>query len=593
MHSSNTLHLIASYLTYQDLLSLSQVNSLAYSITNRQDLWKQETYRLFLNTLDIFDLLSSAQTRTGCITIKPILIDFNWKNILKQAIEAKKGILRLSGAYFTENQAEKMSDCIVSMLVDPAVPMPCLRREGRTYPTILQDYIAMKQNSEVLIPVVTNSSSEFISEMMYLLDSYGDELYREFSDSDSKNLLAMARWNLKRFLHTDLEDGILTSSRNSIQSTAESYENSMDLDTPYTFSFSASQPFLIQLFRSLKKQISWYCKLQLAIISQATDSDSFIREYIKRWKAFSVSITELDQAFNSFNLLLSDIHDSIWRDLPLNPEFSLMRTMVIQWRRKVFTPCKDVIFSSIHNLIQRLRTQSWKSMDKNEFYLISSAILSLVDLSVNEQNVHFTDHSQFDRNGVYNILHDLVLRWTEQFYTDNLPSLSIHDKVLMLKNDLELIEKLFLPCTVYEVKKLNLNLTINALWEYLEESYRQLQPVCYYVPPLRQETLDMILYSELGRRLFHMFPSHQSKQNVTSFIEQLASSNKMQYVTWFLNGYDEIEGMKNSYSEDIEVECRAERLGFEQELSILDRFLYSMSSDLTLNQFLCIIDRNL
>lgn len=512
---------------------------------------------------------------------------------MKQYLAASRRIHSLSGTYFTENQTAELEKAILSVLIDPAIPMPCLRREGKTYPTILQDYLAMKNSSEVLIPVISSSSTDFIAEMMNLLDSCGDELYREFSDSDSKNLLAMARWNLKRFMSTDIEDGFLNSSRNSIQSTAESFENSMELDTHYSLlNTPDAKPFLIRVFRAIKKMMGWYCKFSLAVISQSIDSDTLISEYTKRWKAFSASITELDKSFHSFNLLLNDIHDSIWTDLPSGPEFSLMRTMIIQWRRKVFTPIKDLLIQSIENLLQRQRKQSGR-YNRNEFYLLSSAILSLVDLSVNEQNVHFTDHTKFYSDGVYSQLHDRVLLWTGEFYTYNMKNLPLSEKLEMLKNDLNLIEKLFLPVTACEVKRINLKLRKNALWGYLEEGFRNFQPINSYILPVRKETLDMILTSELGRRLFLLFPSEKTKQRIAQFTQHLANCHEIHIVTEFVSVHDELEGMNEMCCEDLEVEIRAEALGYEQELSIIDRFLYSLTTDLTLNQFLCIIDRNL
>jgi hypothetical protein len=590
MQSANTLHLIASYLPYQDLLSLSQVNSLANSIASRSDLWKQECYRLFFNSLDLFHIPFSS---SSSLAIKPLSSEISWKDMLKQYLAASRRILSLSGTYFTENQTAELEKAILSVMIDPVIPMPCLRREGKTYPTILQDYLAMKNSPEVLIPVISSSSTDLIAEMMNMLDSCGDELYREFSDSNSKNLLAMARWNLKRFLCADIEEGFLNSSRNSIQSTAESFENSMELDTNYSLlNTPDAKPFLIRVFRAMKKMMGWYCKFSLAVISQSTDSDTLISEYTKRWKAFSASITELDKSFHSFNLLLNDIHDSIWTDLPSGPEFSLMRTMIIQWRRKVFTPLKDLLLQSIENLLQRQRKQSGRN-SKDEFYLLSSGILSLVDLSVNEQNVHFTDHTKFYSDGVYSQLHDRVLLWTEQFYTYNMQNLPLGEKLEMLKRDLNLIEKLFLPVTASEVKKVNLKLRKNALWGYLEEGFRNFQPRNSYILPVRKETLDMISTSELGRRLFLLFPSEKTNQRIAQYTQHLANCHGIHIMTEFVSVHDELEGMNEMCCEDLEVEIRAEALGYEQELSIIDRFLYSLTTDLTLNQFLCIIDRNL
>ena len=153
---------------------------------------------------------------------------------------------------------------------------------------------------------------------------------------------------------------------------------------------------------------------------------------------------------------------------------------------------------------------------------------SLVDLSVNEHSVHYTEHSRFYPDGTYNTLHSRVIQWTELFYrSPEIMCLDPGEKLEVLRKDLENIIRLFLPCTSVEVEKVNIHYQLDILSGHFIKKYLEFDENNSFKIPIQPEYLDILLNSELGRILFRVKTSDKSKERICSFLEYLNANNQL------------------------------------------------------------------
>lgn len=180
MNSTNILYLIASGLEFRDLLALAQVNKHCLSVTDRQELWRRECFRMFMSDLELFELPLLTDTQDQITSFPYDSSKIDWKYLVRLGIQAKNGITALSGDYFTKDQSRSFAESLYSVLIDPPLPIPSLRREGRAYPTFLQDLLASKLNNQDTPPFFHMTEPiDSIFHLMNDLDISAHKLFQE------------------------------------------------------------------------------------------------------------------------------------------------------------------------------------------------------------------------------------------------------------------------------------------------------------------------------------------------------------------------------------------------------------------------------
>lgn len=158
-----------------------------------------------------------------------------------------------------------------------------------------------------------------------------------------------------------------------------------------------------------------------------------------------------------------------------------------------------------------------------------------MDLSVNEHSVHFTEHSRFYTDGIYNTLHDRVIQWTELFYrSPEIMCLDAGDRLSVLREDLDSIKRLFLPCTSIEVEKVNIQIQLEILSGHFIKKYLEFDENSFKIP-IQPEYLEILLNSELGRILFRVRTSDKSKERICSFLEHLNANSELKDANDYLD----------------------------------------------------------
>lgn len=203
---------------------------------------------------------------------------------------------------------------------------------------------------------------------------------------------------------------------------------------------------------------------------------------------------------------------------------------------------------------------------------------------MNEHTVHITEHRSFYTDGVYSTLHDRVISHTGQFYIHSLNNLRHFDKLSVLNADDKLISRLFVSCTYAEMQKLNLDAKISTVWDHFLKKYIHFDPTKASKIHVRPETLNMILYSELGRKLFSFKPTVNAKQVISVFIEHLIANDELQLINEFLTDFDKISSLEEISEGDLMIENRLNAMGMCLDIPNEELALYSMARDISVHE---------
>mmetsp|Transcript_17538 Transcript_17538/g.17494 ORF Transcript_17538/g.17494 Transcript_17538/m.17494 type:complete len:274 (+) Transcript_17538:75-896(+) len=273
MQSSNILSHILSYLTYQELLACTCLNKHFQALCNNTFLWRREALRIGIGNLELFGepLLGTqnSQKSSSCA---------EWKELLRGLIESKK-------YWPTDHSVLEPSDTnnlvkeFLSILREPQMPPPTLRRESKCLPTIFQELLTYYLIDES--PGALPSFDDFMTEdILAKLFDWSERLENEFKGSIEKNQFTIARWALK-----DPKFDLWTASplRLSIESTTDTYDQEDDLcQLNQKFPLKNSSPYLIKLYYAIKKTSSLHCKLTLASILENENDLSLCNDYITK-----------------------------------------------------------------------------------------------------------------------------------------------------------------------------------------------------------------------------------------------------------------------------------------------------------------------
>lgn len=99
--------------------------------------------------------------------------------------------------------------------------------------------------------------------------------------------------------------------------------------------FNTIQPFILKFVYVLVQTFKIHCEMVVNYLKEFDSSYDFLSEYAKRWNAYTAAIKELDERFRCISNIINYIYAQKWKDFTQVPLFSIMRCMVIVWRRKV------------------------------------------------------------------------------------------------------------------------------------------------------------------------------------------------------------------------------------------------------------------
>ena len=225
--------------------------------------------------------------------------------------------------------------------------------------------------------------------------------------------------------------------------------------------------FLLVFKKMLENQLSSiYCYLKLL-----KDPFEIIQEYNMRWMGYVCAIFEYEKVFKEFLEGFNDSYQNMFPEQPAFPKFSFLRMMCKMWLKNVYSKLEKKLIKNF-NLIQLSRRSmlceslgikvdyfdntAGQILRKNTYFsgnveriqeLSESFISSVIDLSLNEINVHYLGHSELIYGSAFCKLNESIIKTTEKFYLD-LCQMSASDLISqhkMMEEDYKFMKKIITP----------------------------------------------------------------------------------------------------------------------------------------------------
>jgi len=433
---------------------------LSYDLEEYCDLYDNEDYKSYIK-----NKLNQFQKRP-------------WKKLLEEGIKLKIVFSTILKQIVPAEDAEVFNNYFYETLKRPNVPIPKLKRETIicTTQTLFQTKL-----SEVLYEdtgMLSNGLSLSLSDpYKMIIDSLKDHEKRfidELMDYD-KNELMKARWYLYESGDNESEDTMSIGDRNDLIFDLSGLKKFSESYTPNeeTHIIQYNRPYLLCFYDTLHKVLTHFCRLVSEYLSSLDNIYDVLSEYIARWKTYVCSMLECEKMFQTFTELLNNHYEKLFEGYPAFPKFSMWRFMTKIWMREVFEKadlgiCLNESFlrilnnhreknvkESMNNNFDGLNLEMKLEMPKtlyinfnflkkknssikypnykqlvnlphtcfasnvhNEKRLLSGFLQSILDISINEVNVHYLDCSDISTNYPYQELEDCFLFRSSEFYDE-------------------------------------------------------------------------------------------------------------------------------------------------------------------------------
>jgi hypothetical protein len=208
-------------------------------------------------------------------------------------------------------------------------------------------------------------------------------------------------------------------------------------------------------------------------------------------------------------------------------------------------------------------------------------VQSLVDLSVNEVSVHFTAHTHFYADGPYSSCQQSVSNCSFEFY-QSLKELPPDLLSALLKEDLRLVEQVFLPGCAREVERLSLYFELEAWRTFFGQRYAKFTPQSspFIIP---DDLAFALTNSPFGQAMFRLRPFANATQKIRQFIEHLnaVSPRYLAMIHHYNDSEIRQEAIKRRQLQDTEIEEFNRELSLSLDQSHEERMLLSLWHDLS------------
>jgi hypothetical protein len=360
-------------------------------------------------------------------------VEADWKSLLMTGIRLPEHWLPLGDELFTLAETQLLAQDFISILVDPLPPLIELRRDSHAFSSPFQDYLAS-------CPQDCTTRMDIEDDWM---QPFGEQIELVYSQAAKEiELLHSVRWNLPEPACS------FRISMDSLSTTDSDDEQLADV----------AQSLLLKAVQAVKATTDFWCELTRLLLSSVAERD-LIPEYSKRWNAFCAAAIDLDRRCSKFNDVFNEVYSAAAPFSPQYPKFSLVRLMTSIWKTSVLEVCQDRLVEAGVNCLAEFREGRAVEDSVESLWRLAS---SLLDFSVNERSVHFSQHSQFSQLGPYFALHTRVLAESAEFYS----RLDLNSARNLARLELAQLSRCLLPCTISALKANAVSFEAKA-WEQL------------------------------------------------------------------------------------------------------------------------------
>jgi hypothetical protein len=247
MNSPVILEIIASYLDAKTLVIFSQCSRLHFKITQNDSFWESLYSARYWDSLEIYGYSPHSEKVCGKDPIKPVHRFWQFKQLYKLAVIKNQQWSSLKSFIFTENDTETIAFETGEILRSPGLPILALRREGKTFATILQDIMGNVFSEPPMNGFQMPSPLEQVMQMIFMQE---ETLLEEYSEKEYLAFMK-CRWIIKK------------------PSTLKSDNQK-------------SSMFLLHLAKTLKGVVSVNCKSTMTKLSSLKELSDFLSEYYLR-----------------------------------------------------------------------------------------------------------------------------------------------------------------------------------------------------------------------------------------------------------------------------------------------------------------------
>lgn len=194
-----------------------------------------------------------------------------------------------------------------------------------------------------------------------------DMLLTEFSEEKDMLTLANLRWyiyssnfdNYEKYLIFKFRQSQLNSSKMFVDDMNPINSDETIFSTTCTNTYSSkiiedyqikSSNNILCLLHSIVLTMVHFCKLSFQyIIKYQNDEKFFLDSIIKRYSSFVEAAIYINENLENINVVVNYLYETLFKDCPNNPKFSIYRLMIVIWHREVTTPLTDLKYKN--NLI--------------------------------------------------------------------------------------------------------------------------------------------------------------------------------------------------------------------------------------------------
>lgn len=299
----------------------------------------------------------------------------------------------------------------------------------------------------------------------------------------------------------------------------------------------------------------------------------------------------MEEVFSTFVQVVNIIYDSKVQFNMKTPAYSIMRVMVVAWRRTILEEFTQKIIESVSEIIAAERKNYIKNAevpiidnpkDEKELEILSRTTQSFIDLSVNELSVQFINHSKFNTDGVYGLLENQIIRNTREFY-DSLVNLPMKVAENVLVKDFMFIQRSFLPSTWAEIEKKMIEIRLMMLRDVYLGLYQEFKVEDFDIEG--QPLLD----THFAKMLFDSNPGRTAKNHIKVFIKYMVNNNLTEDIYKYNSLFTELDSLsQENVLDDEEIEYKNQELGLSLSLTYEESVLFSMTKEIGFEEFMTI-----